>query len=654
MRRRERRKKKRKRGSRALIGGVLLALIGLLLSTATASAQQWKYVYGADTTFEYGMNRVIPVTGNCTSQQNGGNHGYIAVGSGNPANRLEHVYIVRTDNNGARVWENSYDIAGDSLPDLGYSIVELDDGTGFAVTGHTFNEDKNEEVFIMKINCAGNVVWVFTYGTDEGYEHGYDIIETTSGDPTLTPPTNAGDLVVAGWVDHEVSSQLVTDGYILRVDANGALLWDKTYDSAPSQPGADYTDRFKALIEASPVGTASTGDIIAVGEAEIGSPNWVQGWVARVDGNDGTSGNTTRQRSGHYGGPIAWDCTGPQETNQYGDERFESVIELIDTTEVDMNGVPNVVIVGSTTAPDNPDVYAIKLLGGDPCVVSAERVIGDKTDGKCHDDFAYSVREVGFEMGGDEVAQYDLVVTGATNRENDNGDADAFLLTLDPATLQRITGIEMVYGQSSSTSDLHEEGRSLHPVEAVGGRTEGFIICGMNNADPLGVGDDQDLYLIKTNSAGAASSTGDCEKETDWGDTAVSWDACANLKDAAHGTDDTTTTDVISVDTDDEICTGSPKKGVGAGNAAGAVLSFSYSPNPVSIGRDLEVRGIRGSSGEVRVRLVDAVGRIAIDRQLANGQQSLLLPTGLLPSGTYRLVLEDVRSIASTSIVLVE
>ena len=158
--------------SHPLVHLLLTTLVLLCCSAGSAQAQQWKYVYGVDTTGEDGRNRVIPVNLDCAD---GGSAGYIAVGTSDVGG-LPHVYVVRINNNGARIWEKVYDIHSDSLPDEGWAIVELEDGSGFAVTGHTFSDARAEDAFIMKIDCSGNVSWTTTYGTAD-HEYAYDIIQ---------------------------------------------------------------------------------------------------------------------------------------------------------------------------------------------------------------------------------------------------------------------------------------------------------------------------------------------------------------------------------------------------------------------------------------------------------------------------------------------
>ena len=534
----------------------------LLFTVGSAEAQQWKYVYGVDSTVDWGENRVIPVLGDCTKAVNGGIKGYIAVGT-TLIEGLPQVYVVRTNNNGSRAWEKIYDIQDDDEADHGWSIVELDDGSGFAVTGHTFNESRAEDVFIMKIDCSGNVVWTETYGTAD-HEFAHDIIEAETGDATLTPPTAAGDLIVAGFAEYSVGENGYMDAYMLRVTSAGTLIWNRVYDTGPNIQGANYGGQFHALTEASPVGAASTGDIIAVGWVDEPSIQLKQGLIVRVDGDDGTTGNTTRQRGGHFGGSVKWDGCDPLDTDDhYAEEFFYSVTELSDTNEVDMSGVPNVVVVGYSNTPGKEEIYAVSLLGGDPCVVGQERLIGNSTNQyglTCgSNEIARCVREVDWEMGGSEVSRWDLAITGRT--DIGSGDVDVFLLTIDNNTLLPVTGgIEQRFGQTGTTSSLNEIGNSLYPVDAISGRTEGFIICGSNQADPMGVNDPEDMYLIKTNSAGIASSSGDCEDTVKFNNSVPDWDSCVTPKSSTYGNDTTVTTTDVSPDSDDEICTGAPSQ----------------------------------------------------------------------------------------------
>lgn len=358
---------------------ILCAMIFLLGCTAV-SAQQWQYVYGPTSSGETGHKRVAPVLGNCTSPANGGVDGYIAVGSSD-----NKVYVIRTKNDGSTSWERTYDIRNDGLDDEGWAIVELDDGSGFAVTGSSSDlSTGGYDIFILKIDCAGNVVWSRTYGAFGSADRGYDIIETnTTGNPNQTPiPTSAGDLVVAGESIYAGAGGLpMIDGYLVRVTSTGVLIWDQLYDNNNGQQSFD--DTFFGLTEASAINPSNTGDIVAVGKTDMVTLRQ-QGYVVRVNGDNGTFGGTPQRNAATFGIGFSLNaCSGgsPKVWNE-GDEVFLSVIEL-QNPAARLGNIRNIQIVGFTSQYGNRNVYGVELLGGNPCGPSLERIIGDVLPNIC-------------------------------------------------------------------------------------------------------------------------------------------------------------------------------------------------------------------------------------------------------------------------------
>jgi hypothetical protein len=260
-----------------------------LLDSTTVQAQRWEYIYGSTTRLEDGKFRVIPVNGACASLDEfcitTYPNGYIAVGTSDPGAadpQNGDVHVVRTDNNGARVWEYTYDITGANDIDQGWSIIECANGTGFVVTGQTYIiATGNTEAFLLKIDCAGRILWANTYGGPLA-DGGRDLIEATTGNAMMG--TAPGDLVVCGYTNIAGGTQ---DGYIFRTTAGGALIWGGAYDYMPGVPPGNM-DFFYSLEEATPPAGVLTGDIIAVGYTNFGGLG--DALVTRVNGDNGFIG----------------------------------------------------------------------------------------------------------------------------------------------------------------------------------------------------------------------------------------------------------------------------------------------------------------------------------------------------------------------------
>ena len=258
---------------------VAIATVLTICFTNGLYGQQWQYVYGSDISLETGYNGVTPVTGTCSacSSCTPNGDGYISVGTAFDLGGSDNdVYVVRTDNNGAMIWEKTYDIDDNNSSDEGRSIIELSDGSGFVVVGAT-QTLTTTSAFLLKIDCDGTVLWTQTYTGQLG-TFGTNVIEANTGDRAFG--TNPGDLVVSGLISTLGSN----DALLFRTDAMGVLIWDAAYSI-----GAEISEELMDLTEATITSGQVTGDIIGVGFAHyIQTPvPDVQGLVVRVDGNDG-------------------------------------------------------------------------------------------------------------------------------------------------------------------------------------------------------------------------------------------------------------------------------------------------------------------------------------------------------------------------------
>jgi hypothetical protein len=104
---------------------------------------------------------------------------------------------------------------GGSGSDIGRAVVQTSDG-GYAIAGNTNSFDAgNNDVYLVKTDSAGNMLWSFTYG-GTGIDMGYSVIQTIDGGYAITGYTNSFG---AG----------LNDVYLVKADANGNMLWNMTY-----------------------------------------------------------------------------------------------------------------------------------------------------------------------------------------------------------------------------------------------------------------------------------------------------------------------------------------------------------------------------------------------------------------------------------------
>jgi hypothetical protein len=125
------------------------------------------------------------------------------------------IFLMKVSKNGDSLWTKTY-AAG-----IGYSLTLTSDG-GVAIGGSN-QETSNYDMIIIKTDANGEVIWSQNYG-GQAYEYGASMIETANGGFAITGITNSTG---AGY----------DDMYLVRADATGKMLWDKTYGGSNVDQG---------------------------------------------------------------------------------------------------------------------------------------------------------------------------------------------------------------------------------------------------------------------------------------------------------------------------------------------------------------------------------------------------------------------------------
>lgn len=185
--------------------------------------------------------------------------GYIITGYTEDAFGEKDLLLVKVDGNGDEEWVNTY---GGSFDDAGNAVRQRANGN-IVVTGYTEVAANDRNIYVLEVNATGAVISENSYsGVTGQYDEGFDL--TIAGDGTiyitggtgnqsniavlkLSPDGNFnlfsfgvagffeignsitlatdGNLVIAGY--HEVSA-LDLNYYVIKVDPNGALIWEKS------------------------------------------------------------------------------------------------------------------------------------------------------------------------------------------------------------------------------------------------------------------------------------------------------------------------------------------------------------------------------------------------------------------------------------------
>jgi len=136
------------------------------------------------------------------------------------------AWIIKVDTNGNVIWETTYGTTNgwDGL----WPIIETSDG-GYLAGGWFYNlTQDSKDALLIKVNENGDIIWAHTYGGAEEDEF-YSIQETVDG------------FIVTGKSASYSSSMF--DGYIVKIDFDGNVIWSKTYEKKVSSGEFDFITR---------------------------------------------------------------------------------------------------------------------------------------------------------------------------------------------------------------------------------------------------------------------------------------------------------------------------------------------------------------------------------------------------------------------------
>ncbi|MEZ4887500.1 MAG: T9SS type A sorting domain-containing protein [Chitinophagales bacterium] len=161
-------------------------------------------------------------------------NGFIMTGfSTSFPNELGQAFCVKTDSIGNMEWQKDYGKLDGH--DQGNEIIQTEDGA-YLVLAWTSKEFSNRDVWLFKIDSLGNMLWEKKYGGFY-FEECTDILEVEDG------------YVLVGY---QYQSPMLDEGsraYILKIDKEGNLLWEKTYTGVSEYYGTRLDDIFREVRE---------------------------------------------------------------------------------------------------------------------------------------------------------------------------------------------------------------------------------------------------------------------------------------------------------------------------------------------------------------------------------------------------------------------
>ncbi|MDX1408430.1 MAG: hypothetical protein R3330_09865, partial [Saprospiraceae bacterium] len=192
-------------------------------------------------------------------------------------------WVARTNAQGATLWAKFF---GGSEADLASQVIRVPGG--FVIAGSSSSSDGNVtqnqggfDYWIVKIDVNGALQWQRSFG-GSGDDLASDLLQLPDG-----------SMVIVGTSDSQDGDKTVsyggTDVWVVKIDANGNLLWERTYGGTSDDAGTKLSpidnDQYAMMAQ-----TEST-DIHLTGNKGMQDT-----WIVFLDGN----GNIERQMN--YGG----------------------------------------------------------------------------------------------------------------------------------------------------------------------------------------------------------------------------------------------------------------------------------------------------------------------------------------------------------------
>ena len=224
-----------------------------LIKTNHAGEHVWNQTYGGS---EFERGQFVEQTDD---------KGFIIAGHTTSSGAGSYdVWLIKTDENGTLEWDKTY---GGINEDKGYCVHQTSDG-GYIITGHTnYSVFGTGDVWLIKTDSNGNNLWNQTFGGIWS-----DFAET------VEQTTDGGYIIVGGTNSSGAGNY---DVWLIKTDANGNKLWDKTYGGTNEDVGR--------CIEQ----TMEGGYIITGGTNSYGVDGSQDVWLIKTDEN----------------GNILWDKT---------------------------------------------------------------------------------------------------------------------------------------------------------------------------------------------------------------------------------------------------------------------------------------------------------------------------------------------------------
>ncbi len=254
------------------IATAVLSCLLVLACAVDISAQGWEKIYGDGGTDE----------GTAVLQTK--DEGYAICGSSN-----EDIFILKTDPDGEKIWLNYF---GDpSFFELGKDMVITDDGSYVVVGTRTEGggADANKFIVVYKVNEDGDLVWGKVLNQE---------ISVFSAEASAIANTADGGFIIAGNKNISLDNQ---DAYLIKLDADGEIVWERTYDFSMNDNGNDViqsSDYGFLIVGSTRVNNTIFTDALVIKTDILGNQEWVKMFDSNNNFDDGNA--VTESYDNHF------------------------------------------------------------------------------------------------------------------------------------------------------------------------------------------------------------------------------------------------------------------------------------------------------------------------------------------------------------------
>ncbi len=344
--------------------------------------------------------------------------------------RSKDAVILKYSKQGNLLWARSFSVTTNAVVDKGVAIA-VDNRDDIYVTGYTTGTDGNTDIFTMKIDRSGDILWT-------AIEDGSSNLNAEGTSIAIDKDRN---VLVCGFI---TASGTNTDIAVIKYSRNGVQRWMKTVDG-----GAGQEDKAWGIV---------------VDESDNA---YITGYITNSDGNTdtytariSTSGNIVWSKTYNGNGnenDKAWGIVVDEDKDVYITGETENAVGNVNylTIKYDRQGTSEWVKVYNGTGDDEDVATAISLFRNN--IVITGRSFGTennfdyatvrykKNNGNQLEVNRYSMNEYTNDLATDVATKGGtVVVTGYSELIMDNAAGSSYISTVSPGWTSDLESISEI------------------------------------------------------------------------------------------------------------------------------------------------------------------------------------------------------------------